>query len=520
MGCASSKRSKCRHCGKHPSPLSRCNSVPVHHPVPVHRPEQRDGDNDHTVALTSPTLSSLKLGSSLRKNHYDHDHNSSKGDSPLHNDNEDDNEGHCNYDYDCKTENKQKNNSNRKSKEEFSREIRLAKTWSDMIDQKIPKTPVRTPSGEPETINAWELMEGLEDVSPLCLSNLTDPHRSFSFHAVLGISPSNPSYPKLEPEKGYETPVPQWLQISSRDPDPDDMPITDFDPEIISTFRKALEDISPTNTSHLRSPDPEKIASPTSNRWLSILSSKAEAVDTKKASNGFMTTSECECPPGGEDKVVIYFTSLRGVRKTYENCCQVRVIMKGLGIRADERDVSMDYGFREELKMLIGEGFRGGLPRIFVMGRYIGGVDEIKQLHEEGSLEKLVHGCRKLDDSGGDDGDGGGGCGVCEACGDIRFVPCDTCYGSCKVYYEFEDGDEEELEEEEDECGFIRCPDCNENGIIRCPTIEMFMLILVPIGGIVRTQEIGFQPRGWAFATKDFQNMSRQFVESLLDLQG
>ena len=40
------------------------------------------------------------------------------------------------------------------------------------------------------------------------------------------------------------------------------------------------------------------------------------------------------------------------------------------------------------------------MPRIFVMGRYIGGVDEIKQLHEEGSLEKLVQGCRKLDGRG------------------------------------------------------------------------------------------------------------------------
>ncbi|RHN63661.1 hypothetical protein MtrunA17_Chr4g0060701 [Medicago truncatula] len=29
-----------------------------------------------------------------------------------------------------------------------------------------------------------------------------------------------------------------------------------------------------------------------------------------------------------------------------------------------------------------------------------------------------------------------GGDGGCEACGDIKFVPCKTCYGSCKTYYE------------------------------------------------------------------------------------
>ena len=60
---------------------------------------------------------------------------------------------------------------------------------------------------------------------------------------------------------------------------------------------------------------------------------------------------------------------------------------------------------------------------------------------------------------------------MCEACGDIRFVPCETCCGSCKIYYE---GDEDENEEEYvdgevGECGFQRCPDCNENGLIRCP---------------------------------------------------
>ncbi|XP_042485323.1 uncharacterized protein At3g28850 [Macadamia integrifolia] len=485
MGCASSKQSRCRHCGKDPS-LSRSNSVPLHLPMPVHHPAQRYGESHHIVALTSSTLGFLKLDSPLHNHYGHHDHISTNGTALYNNDDDDHEDSDDASDY--SREKKQRNNSNRQDKSTekvvFSRELRIAKTWSDMINEKIPKvvpkTPVRTPPGEPENINTWELMEGLEDSSHLRLPNLADPERCFSFNAVRNCSPFDPSSPKLKQENGNGTPIPLWLQMSESDPDPDPNPnpnptpkpiVSDFDPDIISTFRKALEDISPTNTSLLQSPEREKITSPVNNRWCLILASKEEAVD-----NDFMTsTNGFQCPPGGENKVVIYFTSLRGVRKTYDDCCQVRLIMKELGVRLDERDVSMHFGFKEELKELLGDGYRGGgLPRVFVKGNYIGGVDEIKQLHEDGGLEKLVHGCEKVDDPCG------GGGGQCEACGDIRFVPCKRCSGSCKIYYEGGDEEEEEEEEEEgdededegnheSECGFIRCPDCNENGIIRCP---------------------------------------------------
>jgi len=28
---------------------------------------------------------------------------------------------------------------------------------------------------------------------------------------------------------------------------------------------------------------------------------------------------------------------------------------------------------------------------------------------------------------------------TCAACGDVRFVPCETCYGSCKIFVEEDD---------------------------------------------------------------------------------
>ncbi|KAL2898393.1 hypothetical protein RDABS01_040175 [Bienertia sinuspersici] len=162
-----------------------------------------------------------------------------------------------------------------------------------------------------------------------------------------------------------------------------------------------------------------------------------------------------------KERVILYFTSLRGVRTTYEHCCYVRLILKGLGVRVDERDVSMHSGFKQELKELLGDGFKGGLPKVFIGERYIGGMEEIRKMHEDGKLEKLVENCERLDDDGGNLLD------VCEACGDIRFIPCETCSGSCKIYYECEEEDGEDYEE--DDYGFQRCPDCNENGLIRCP---------------------------------------------------
>ncbi|PHU19639.1 hypothetical protein BC332_10790 [Capsicum chinense] len=115
---------------------------------------------------------------------------------------------------------------------------------------------------------------------------------------------------------------------------------------------------------------------------------------------------------------------LRGVRKTYEACCHVRVTLKGLGVKVDEKDVSMHSGFKEELKELFGKKYAGGgFPKVFLGKKYIGGVDEIQKLNEDGHIAK--------------------------------FLPCETCSGSCKIYYEALYG---KLELEEDDYGFQRCP--------------------------------------------------------------
>ncbi|XP_052196055.1 uncharacterized protein At5g39865 [Diospyros lotus] len=403
MGCATSKQSLCRNCK---SPVARSYSMHVHHPP------QREGDTYHVVALTSSTLGSIKLDPVKlgRRN------------GGANGRIQDDDGSVVSLD-------------DRKRSKEFPMGMIEAKTWSDMISEKItkvvPKTPVRTPPGEPETINAWELMEGLEDASPLQAHHF----RSFSFHVAPNSMPSPCNLPRSKlPGSGDASPKPTCTDAADKETS---ALISEFDPDVISKFRKALEELPPANPFHLNSPAGQK--------------------QQAAACNGDFTVSKFTSKR--KDRVVLYFTSLRGVRKTYENCCHVRVILKGIGIRVDERDVSMDSGFKEELKELSGDhGFRGGLPRVFVGKKYIGGAEEIRRMHEEGRLEKLLEDCEMAEDGGT----------VCETCGDVRFVPCDTCSGSCKIYFEA-DYDDEFYDETASDCGFQRCPDCNENGIIRCP---------------------------------------------------
>lgn len=114
---------------------------------------------------------------------------------------------------------------------------------------------------------------------------------------------------------------------------------------------------------------------------------------------------------GTEDRIVLYYTSLRGIRKTYEDCCTVRMILKGFRVLVYERDISMDSAYRTELQGVFkGKGF--SLPQLFIRGKLVGGADEIKQLHEVGELAKLMKGFPAMDPQF-----------VCDNCGEIRAMP-------------------------------------------------------------------------------------------------
>lgn len=145
------------------------------------------------------------------------------------------------------------------------------------------------------------------------------------------------------------------------------------------------------------------------------------------------------------DKVVVYFTSLRGIRRTFEDCYAVRMILRGYRVDVDERDISMDSAYKNELEKIMGEK-SVRLPQVFIKGKYIGGADIIKQLNETGELRVHLKGLSTREPGF-----------VCYSCGDVRFIPCVNCDGSRKVF-------------DEDEDMMKRCMECNENGLIRCPT--------------------------------------------------
>ncbi|KOM49222.1 hypothetical protein LR48_Vigan08g004900 [Vigna angularis] len=137
--------------------------------------------------------------------------------------------------------------------------------------------------------------------------------------------------------------------------------------------------------------------------------------------------------PGTADRIVLYFTSLRGIRRTFEDCYAVRMIFRGFRVWVDERDISMDANYRKELMNVLGENGNGkrkghvALPQVFIRGRHVGGADIIKYMYEVGELGKVLEGLPRT--KGGF---------VCESCGDVRFAPCGNCSGSRKVFDEDE----------------------------------------------------------------------------------
>ncbi|CAK9866360.1 unnamed protein product [Sphagnum jensenii] len=178
-------------------------------------------------------------------------------------------------------------------------------------------------------------------------------------------------------------------------------------------------------------------------------SSKVSPIDDKERKGSPLdhphplASYELKCPPGGEERVVLYSTSLRGIRQTFESCNNVRMILESFNVHVDERDVSMHAGFREELKALIGKPIVS-VPRVFINGYYIGGAEEVIELHEDGLLLHLVETLPVQTSRQ-----------ICDCCGGIRFVPCTECSGSCKILTHSTNK-------------VTRCPYCNENGLIRC----------------------------------------------------
>ncbi|KAL5077107.1 hypothetical protein RYX36_016091 [Vicia faba] len=103
----------------------------------------------------------------------------------------------------------------------------------------------------------------------------------------------------------------------------------------------------------------------------------------------------------------------------------------------------MDSGFLSELHRVTGRQSGLSLPRVFINERYIGGAEEVRWLHENGELKKLLEGLPVADSY----------LHACHVCGDHRFLLCGLCSGTREVYAE--------------KSGFKTCTAYNESGLIK-----------------------------------------------------
>ncbi|KAM0867797.1 hypothetical protein ACQ4PT_041750 [Festuca glaucescens] len=168
------------------------------------------------------------------------------------------------------------------------------------------------------------------------------------------------------------------------------------------------------------------------------------------------TPPQNSCPPGGAYCAVLYTTTLRALRDTFEACIAVRAALHSHGVAFRERDVSMDCGFRDELRALLPLPLPLSLPRLFVRGRHVGGAEEVLRMDEEGALGPLLDGLPRARP--------GGRC--CGGCGGMRFLPCFDCSGSRKVVVA---GAGVVVKGRRERGVLMRCGECNENGLVLCP---------------------------------------------------
>ncbi|KAL3677612.1 hypothetical protein R1sor_027560 [Riccia sorocarpa] len=239
--------------------------------------------------------------------------------------------------------------------------------------------------------------------------------------------------PSSEQQTSFTSPFSFQTTTSSDESDdriPPGSPL--FDPELLASFERAIEEVSEDEWYNVRRSDADVASTSGSSSdaespldrqssngshsdaavsgveispWsrksesetnsLKMPSSKVAPLEFEgkrtKAPVDPLSKFEKKCPPGGEDRVVLYITSLRGIRKTFEDCSQLKFILQGFNVAVDQRDVSIHAEFREELKELQG-GKMVPVPRLYIKGHYIGGAEEVTLLHEEGTLGKLLEG--------------------------------------------------------------------------------------------------------------------------------
>lgn len=208
-----------------------------------------------------------------------------------------------------------------------------------------------------------------------------------------------------------------------------------FDPNLLTAFQMAIAEHESKNSAAVRQAKKARTDDP-------VVVVDEQGAEEEEEEEEFEYSPQRKCPPGGADCVILYTTSLRGIRKTFEDCRSIRFLLESFRVAFVERDVSMHAAFREELQRTVGSAAVVP-PRLFIRGRHIGGADRVLGLHERGRLRLLLQGIPTHQFQRE----------PCEGCRGVRFVLCFRCDGGRKVM-----------------SGGIRreCDECNENGLLVC----------------------------------------------------
>lgn len=71
---------------------------------------------------------------------------------------------------------------------------------------------------------------------------------------------------------------------------------------------------------------------------------------------------------------MVYVTSFRGVRSTFENCRYVQTVLHNFRVKIEEKDIYVNKHYYRELRDRLGEGGMSRLPvpQVFISGQHIG----------------------------------------------------------------------------------------------------------------------------------------------------
>ncbi|KAM0879190.1 hypothetical protein ACQ4PT_034395 [Festuca glaucescens] len=184
-----------------------------------------------------------------------------------------------------------------------------------------------------------------------------------------------------------------------------------------------------------------------------------EKIIERRASNGGRDGKVAAAalgPPGGKRRAVVYFTSLRGVRKTFVDCCSVRSILRSYGV-AHRRARRVPSRRLQGRARAAPEADGQRAPRACSStGGYLGGAEE-----RAGACTRQASWRARWRDATPRRCASSGAWRRARPAATSGSSPCETCYGSCKIFVEDEDEDEGRR--------VPACPDCNENGLIGCP---------------------------------------------------